>query len=210
MGVPSDDEYHLALRDACEALLSRGYDVGRAFLRPIAKDSWGGLPTMALPEERKGTGRGGRSFSAKRSAETFVRDGFICRYCGREVVPRPIAEMLSRVYPSEIPFHRHYKTGCIHPLFWTRVAEADHIYPGSLGGAWEDPENHATACVACNARKGNYTLEDLGWDLRPWEGRDDWDGLISMYQPLRAWVERADARKHDKWMRAFGLDGGIA
>ena len=210
MGVRSDDQYHSVLQAAAIACLEHGVASGRAVLGSISGEIWGGLPPMALPPERRGTGSKGRSFAARRSAEVYRRDGFQCRYCGRCVMPRPIAELMATLFPEDLAFHTHYKSGCVHPVFWTRVAEADHIFPGSLGGDWDDPMNHATACVACNVRKSNYTLEDLGWQLVA-GGRDaGWDGMVALYPKLWRVAGHPRTNHHRKWLRAFGFDTSLS
>lgn len=117
------------------------------------------------------------SLSTKVQAEVFVRDGFRCRYCGGRVILIPVMRVLSGIFPEQFPYHSNWKSDVTHPAFWARSACLDHIEPGSLGGDWKDPENLATACWPCNARKGDRTLEDLGWDLLPIPEPDDWDGL---------------------------------
>lgn len=207
MGVPSDDRYHVAVRAAAVTYLTDGLEAGRLELRSIAADLWSGLPPVDLPPARDGTGQTGRSFDPGRSASVFRRDGFQCRYCERSVIPRPIAELVAHAYPQEVPFNTHYKAGHIHALFWTRVAEADHIRPGSRGGEWDDPFNHATACVACNVRKANYTLDELGWTLGGPEPEPAWDGMVPLYQPLWLALGQPAARRHRVWMRALGAHG---
>lgn len=41
----------------------------------------------------------------------------------------------------------------------------DHVHPTSKGGL-NEWENVVAACKACNARKADRTLEDLGWSLK--------------------------------------------
>lgn len=41
----------------------------------------------------------------------------------------------------------------------------DHIWPQSLGGK-DSYENCVTACKKCNGKKGNKTLDQLGWTLK--------------------------------------------
>lgn len=41
----------------------------------------------------------------------------------------------------------------------------DHVHPASKGGGWEW-ENLVTCCFSCNSKKGDKTLEQLGWKLR--------------------------------------------
>jgi 5-methylcytosine-specific restriction endonuclease McrA len=58
----------------------------------------------------------------------------------------------------------------------------DHVVPRAKGGvtAWE---NIVTACVACNARKGNRTPEAAGMRLHTRPARPDWVPALSI--PLR-------------------------
>lgn len=48
----------------------------------------------------------------------------------------------------------------------TETLTVDHVVPRSLGGEhkWT---NVTTACITDNQRKGNKTLEELGWTLDP-------------------------------------------
>ena len=189
--------------------MAEGLEAGRKALAPIAAQIWPGLPpgSMARPlgaNRSASAGAGRRSFSSRRSAITFIRDGFHCRYCGGETVPRPIAVLMSSLYPAELPYTMHYKAGMMHPLYWTRVAEADHLVPGSAGGAWTDPENHVTACVVCNTRKGRHSVEQIGWTLRSSAGiRTEWDGLTAIYRPIWERAGRISEDYHRPWLKMF-------
>jgi len=199
------DTYHLVLRNTIEAYLEHGLEAGRRALAPIAGEIWPGLPPSEGPSQprrpRQGP-RGKRSFSAARSAATLERDHFRCRYCGCEIIPKPIAVLTSTLYPEELPFHPAYRGGCMHPLYWTRVAEADHLVPGSDGGAWEDPTNHVTACVVCNTRKGDLTLQELGWTLK--EPKPGWDGITGLYRRLWLGAGQPSNMQHHVWLKQFG------
>lgn len=105
-------------------------------------------------------------------AEIYVRDGFRCRYCGRRTIPTVILELLGGIYPEVFPFHRHWKGGRTHPAIISRSPVIDHVVPGSQGGDWGAKENLVTACWPCNAVKGDLSLEQLGWTLRPIPGTD--------------------------------------
>ncbi len=199
------DNYHTALREAAEAFLLEGLEAGRLVLVPIAGHIWPGLPSGAIMRAKQITPTkikvGKRSFSAERSAKTFLRDKFRCRYCGCEIIPKPIAILMSGLYSQELPFHPNYKSGFVHSLYWTRVAEADHLVAGSVGGDWNDPDNHVTACVVCNTRKGNCSIEDIGWELiTPVDG---WDGLTSLYSPILEQLGRSKDKYHLPWLRVF-------
>jgi len=83
------------------------------------------------------------------------------------------------------------------------VAEADHLVAGSVGGAWTDPDNHVTACVCCNTRKGDASIEEIGWKLI--EPTPGWDGLVPLYR--RVWERAGRPRPafHLRWLRALGV-----
>ncbi len=55
----------------------------------------------------------------------------------------------------------------------------DHIIPRSKGGrtTWE---NCVLACVACNTRKGNRTLEEAGLKLKALPGKPAWSPLYAI------------------------------
>jgi 5-methylcytosine-specific restriction endonuclease McrA len=199
------DRYPFVLRDAAEAFLAHGLEAGRAALSSIAGEIWRSTaqrPAMPLRRNAQANSTvGKRSFSPARSAATFIRDAFRCRYCGAEIIPRPVAVLLSDLYPSELPYTIHYRSGCMHPLYWTRVAEADHLIAGSVGGVWADPDNHVTSCVVCNTRKGKCSIEKIGWKLlNPVGG---WDGLTSLYPIIWERAERPRTRYHRPWLRSF-------
>ena len=163
---PPDDRYPEFLRNATTAYLASGLDAGREVLRPIAGKIWNGLRrshhlTSAATHVMRPTA-GERAFSPTEAAKILRRDNFQCRYCGADTVPKPIAVLLHSLFPAELPFHEHYLDGSMHPLFWTRVAEIDHITPANRGGSWVDPLNRVTACVVCTTNRGDRTLHAWG------------------------------------------------
>ena len=42
--------------------------------------------------------------------------------------------------------------------------ECDHVHPVSRGGT-DDKSNLVTACIACNRKKADKTLDEIGWTL---------------------------------------------
>jgi hypothetical protein len=109
---------------------------------------------------------------------------------------------MSFLYPTLLPYNIRFKAGATHPVYWLLVPEADHIMPGSRGGKWEDPSNLATACCVCNLKKGNSTLEEVGWPNRT-PGDGSWDGLVPFYRPIWEGAGRPEKRYHDPWLRAL-------
>jgi HNH endonuclease len=65
------------------------------------------------------------------------RDGWRCRYCGRQLVPPPRGRS-----------HTHKEAA--------RIATLDHWVPKALGGDWE-LSNLVLSCRACNGDKGQLT-----------------------------------------------------
>ncbi|MFP5072086.1 HNH endonuclease [Pseudonocardia nantongensis] len=70
-----------------------------------------------------------------------------------------------------------------------RADTIDHVVPRSRGGAhsWE---NCVAACRACNARKADRLIEELGWTLRSTPrppGRGGGGVLVLAVEPLPAW-----------------------
>jgi HNH endonuclease len=107
-----------------------------------------------------------------------------------------------RGFPNDFPYHPNWKGGLTHPAVIARSAVIDHIEPGSLEGDWLDEENLVAACWPCNVRKGDLTLEQLGWELAP-PTTVPWDGLTTRYFDLWVAAGRPEAGGHRRWLRAF-------
>lgn len=69
------------------------------------------------------------------------------------------------------------KTQVTHPAYWEIGATIDNVVPVTLGGA-DEPSNWATTSMARNSAKMNWTLAELGWELRPRGDFRLWDGLL--------------------------------
>ncbi len=134
-------------------------------------------------------------------AAVFRRDGFVCRYCGKQTLFVPTLRLLSRRYPDLLPFHSNWKRGECHPVFWTHSASCDHIIPLARGGC-SGPENLATACYMCNDMKSQWLLSELRWTLAD-PSNEGWDGLSNLYSSM---FEGSDARQEAyfrNWLRAL-------
>jgi 5-methylcytosine-specific restriction endonuclease McrA len=207
---PPTDPYPDVLAITIRAILSDGRSSGLAALEPIAGLVWAEQVASApllvhRPADIPGVQTGLRQFTPARAGATFRRDRFQCRYCGGRVIPVAVMSVLSHVYPEELPYDFRFKRGSVHPMYWTRGAEADHIEPISRGGDGHALENHATACVRCNTAKSDNRLEDIGWRLlKP--TRTTWDGLTGSYHDLWERAGRPNARYHRPWLKA--LTGG--
>lgn len=135
-------------------------------------------------------------------AEVYERDRYQCRYCGRRVVLTAVLRMLSRRYPDVIPYTSNWAVGKTHPAFASLSATLDHVEPVATGGAGVDPNNLTCACWTCNRRKGDLSLDDLGWTLRDPE-EDGWRGLADIYVSLWEALGSPALGDYDReWMRA--------
>ena len=140
-------------------------------------------------------------------AGIHIRDRFCCRYCGYRVIPTQVMRLIGAIFPDEFPYHPNWKGGRTHPAIALRSASLDHVVAWTLGGR-NDPENLACACWICNRVKGELTLAQLGWELRPIP-ETDWDGLTRFYRALWEPAGSPTGSEHRLWMRLYeeGLEG---
>ena len=118
-----------------------------------------------------------RQYTIRQKVDVFLRDGFIDRYDGSRLVCTGALLTMSRVLgPAVMPYHRSWKSGSCHRAFWDLTPTIDHIVPVSRGGA-DDLPNWVTMSFKNNFQKQAYTLEELGWTLRPSGDLGEWDGL---------------------------------
>lgn len=188
--IPQDDAYPEVLENALRSLLTDGPAAGRDALAGIA------YPPHDVPRRV--------SVGKPLAARIYTRDHFTCRYCGGRVILTAVMELLGGIYPDIFPFHPNWKGGLTHPAVIARSAVVDHVTPVSLGGPPLVEENLVTACWPCNARKGDLTLAQLAWTVRP-IAETSWAGLTDFYPALWRSVGRPNPAHHTGWMRALGL-----
>src|SRR5262245_43095336 len=121
-----------------------------------------------------------RRFRPVEYTQVFVRDGFIDRYSGDRLIFPPVLRVLSFVLPTLFPYHPKWKTDETHPAYWEVSATLDHVIPVSRGGA-DDESNWVTTSMARNGAKMNWTLDELGWELRPAGAISEWDGMMNWF-----------------------------
>lgn len=121
-----------------------------------------------------------RSYSGVDALRIFLRDGFIDRYSGQQLVFPGVLRLLSLLLPDEVPYHPNWKTTESHLLYWHLSPTLDHLVPVARGGA-EQPDNWVCTSMLRNAAKGLWTLEELGWTLHPPGDITEWDGMLQWY-----------------------------
>ena len=117
-----------------------------------------------------------RRYSERQSMKLFVRDGFIDRYTGRRLINPGVLRLLHVVLGDDFPAHPHGKVSETHLAFWELFPTVDHVVPVSRGGR-DDESNWVTASMLSNQAKDHWTLNDLGWELRPPGDVAEWNGL---------------------------------
>ena len=149
-----------------------------------------------------------RRYGPVESTQVFVRDGFVDRYTGAQLIFPPVLRVVSAVLPSEFPFHPHWKTNMTHPAYWEVGATVDHLVPVTRGGA-DDESNWVTTSMARNSAKMNWTLDELGWTLHPPGDVREWDGMMRWFlEYTEAHPKTLSSGSARQWHRAAELVTG--
>jgi 5-methylcytosine-specific restriction endonuclease McrA len=188
---PQTDTYADDLERVIAVLLSQGVERAAEALEPIAY-----RPTEISKRIDP---------SESVIASIYQRDRFECRYCGCRVIPTQVMRLLSHFFPDSFPYHRNWKAGQTHPAVASRSATLDHVRPWTAGGT-NETNNLVCACWICNRVKGELTLEQLGWPLRPVPLNSEWDGLTRFYRPLWELAGRPREGDHPLWIRLYSRE----
>ncbi len=121
-----------------------------------------------------------RSTNPDAALRVFLRDGFLDRYSGEQLVFPGVLRLLSHLFPEVVPYHPNGKAGATHPIYWSLQPTLDHVLPLARGGQ-DEPANLVTTSMLRNAIKGQWTLEELGWELRAPGALAAWDGLMGWF-----------------------------
>lgn len=127
--------------------------------------------------------RSKRTISDAQKLAVFIADGFRCRYTGDLLLFSGYLTALSHLWPDTFPAHPHGKSDEAHEAYWTHFASVEHLDPISIGGQ-ETEANWITTSMARNQVRSRYSLEALGWSVRPREPKQDWDGGVRIFLNL--------------------------
>ena len=142
-----------------------------------------------------------KSFSMKDRLDTFMRDGFVDRYSGEQLVHPGALRLLNDLLPHRFPFDPHGKLDRCHDIYWTKLASIDHLKPLSREG--EDiAENRMTTSMKRNQIKNLWLLEELEWTLHDPGDLNDWDGCSSYFVKLVERYENRCSKYVMTWYRA--------
>lgn len=119
-----------------------------------------------------------RLSSPDRITRIAHRDNFTDRYTGKRLVFPGTLRLLSTVLSDAFPYHPNWALDRCHIAYYELSPTLDHLTPIALGGTDTD-DNLLTTSMLSNARKGHWTLQQMGWALH--EPVPGWDGLLSWF-----------------------------
>ncbi len=140
-----------------------------------------------------------RSFSAFAASSIFVRDGFIDRYSGTQLVFPGVLRLLSRLLPAEFPAHPNWKMSESHMIYWELFPTVDHVVPVARGGS-DTPDNSVTTSMVLNSAKSNWTLSELRWTLLPPGDPSSWDGMLHWFLDF---ISRSPEHLADNYIKTW-------
>jgi len=151
------------MKRVCDALLAGDKETAARIVRE---------DYPLLPQQRVQ-----RTYDPVKATLVFVRDGFIDRYAGSQLVHPGALVLVTRLLPGEFPMHPNWKFGETHMAYWELFPIIDHVVPVTRGGG-DDESNWVTTSALRNSAKAHWTLEELGWTLFPPGDFNLWDGLM--------------------------------
>lgn len=83
--------------------------------------------------------------------------------------------------------------------YWELFPTIDHVVPIARGGADNDA-NWVSTSMLRNSAKANWTLEELGWQLRPPGDFSRWDGLMGWFLEF---IGRNPAHMADNYIKRW-------
>jgi 5-methylcytosine-specific restriction endonuclease McrA len=127
-------------------------------------------------------------------APVFVRDRWLCRYCGVEILFSPALKALDTVSPGHSYYSQQGSRSTMAKLLLDRCACIDHVTcVRDLGVS--APENLVAACWSCNLQKSSSGAP--AWRerliplsaLAPASGWDGFVGLLRKLEPNNPWLQ---------------------
>lgn len=145
----------------------------------------------------------GRKYTMQEMLAMFIEDGFIDRYSGEKLIHPGMLRAFSVLLEDGVfPYDSHWKTTECHPAYWKYQPSVDHISPVSLGGE-DEQRNWLTTSFSRNQAKGNATLEQIGWEIKPRGNFEEWDGLTDDFLALyEAYPELHKIQRIRQWYQA--------
>ncbi len=136
-----------------------------------------------------------KTIQQKMQLMVWIRDGWTCRYCGKEVFFAPTLKLLEELSPHHGYYDAHGNERKMISLFAHRWASVDHDIPHSKGGE-DSLNNYITACWRCNNTMKDKTYEQgkpIPRKIDEVKQKPGWDGMSSLYLVLN--------EKQDVWTK---------
>jgi hypothetical protein len=173
-------------------------------IKAVCDSLLGGDPQTAAETARNGypfapAHSTGRVYTEAECTAIFVRDGFIDRYSGVQLIFPGTIRLLSRLLPVEFPFHPNWKMTETHMVYWELFPTVDHLLPVARGGS-DDQKNWVTTSMLHNSAKSNCTLAELGWQLLPPGDFKQWDGLLGWFV---TYLQQEQSHLSDTYIRRW-------
>ncbi|MEK6252647.1 MAG: HNH endonuclease signature motif containing protein [Actinomycetota bacterium] len=186
---PPAEDYPGILATVVDAIAIEDITEAGRRLQPIA------YPQQDIPARQQ--------LSRALRASIWHRDSYCCRYCGVRTIPDCVMRCIGIVFPNTFPWHMNWRGGRTHPAIPAIASTVDHVVPGSRGGDWLSSENLVTTCPRCNAIKADYTLDQVGWEVRV-VSDPEWDGLTRRFRAVWEAAGRPDHQR--EWLRLLAPD----
>jgi len=142
-----------------------------------------------------------RQYSKYQMCKIFLRDGFIDRYSGDNLLFPGLIKILTIELPDIFKYHRNWKMSDTHMIYWDLFPTIDHLIPIARGGQ-DNESNWITTSMVRNAAKSNWTIEELGWKLFDKGQLDNWNGLINYFIEL---TNKNPVYKMDSYVNGWRL-----
>ena len=140
-----------------------------------------------------------RKITDAQRTQIFIRDGFIDRYSGQQLVYPGAIILLSVLLPEEFPAHPSWKMSESHILYWELWPTIDHVIPVARGGE-DDKSNWVCTSMGRNSAKSNWLLEEIEWQLLPAGDFKTWDGMIQWFMDyLELHPAHLENKELNKW-----------
>jgi 5-methylcytosine-specific restriction endonuclease McrA len=151
-----------------------------------------------------------RRYGPVESTCVYIRDGFIDRYTGAQLIFPPSCASFPPCFHPSSPSIRTGRRLRYTPLFANLGATVDHLVPVTRGGA-DDESNWVTISMARNSAKMNWTLDELRWTLHPPGDVREWDGMMRWFlEYIKEHPETSSNASVRQWYRAAELITGVS
>lgn len=179
------DEKHEIIMDACLALSDEGREASLEVITKRYRFDPQARPRPVLKEKMTSTERQVEASDFWNEEHSlvmtvFARDGFMNRYTGELLIFPAVLRLLSKEFPSAMPYQPAWRLGEIHIAYYDLCACIDRLLPMSRGGSNAE-SNSVTTTMPFVLARSQSTVEEIGWKLTREGFVDEWDGMSSWY-----------------------------